>query len=111
MEDPKSEIERIQALGLHGVKIHPDVQQFLLDDERMMPIYATLAEKKLPHAHPLRRLPLPLLTLNASPACSTVSRVLLWWRPISAAGRCGIWRWNICCPAAVIWIPPAPWPS
>lgn len=48
MEDPKSEIERIQALGLHGVKIHPDVQQFLLDDERMMSIYATLAEKKLP---------------------------------------------------------------
>ncbi|MDR2049936.1 MAG: amidohydrolase family protein [Treponema sp.] len=47
MENPGREIERIKSLGLKGVKFHPDMQKFNIDDERMMNIYALL-EGKLP---------------------------------------------------------------
>ncbi|MDR1001223.1 MAG: amidohydrolase family protein [Clostridiales bacterium] len=42
-----NEIERIQALGLKGVKLHPDFQSFNIDDDRMLPMYARM-EGKLP---------------------------------------------------------------
>jgi predicted TIM-barrel fold metal-dependent hydrolase len=41
------EIDRLQTLGLKGVKLHPDFQSFNIDDERMLPIYARM-EGKLP---------------------------------------------------------------
>ena len=47
MEDPRSEIERIEALGLRGIKIHPDTQRFNMDDPKMMAIYEML-EGRLP---------------------------------------------------------------
>jgi predicted TIM-barrel fold metal-dependent hydrolase len=46
-EDPAAEIERLMGLGLKGLKFHPDMQLFNIDDERMMKIYA-LAEGRLP---------------------------------------------------------------
>jgi predicted TIM-barrel fold metal-dependent hydrolase len=46
-EDPGAEIDRLIALGLKGLKFHPDMQLFNIDDERMMKIYA-LAEGRLP---------------------------------------------------------------
>lgn len=65
MEDPLSEIERIQTLGLKGVKFHPDTQKFNMDDDRMFPIYDALRQEKLPilmhcgdyrytYSHPVR---------------------------------------------------------
>ena len=42
MENPQDEIERLSALGLRGVKLHPDIQRFNIDDRRMMDIYACL---------------------------------------------------------------------
>ncbi|MDR1046227.1 MAG: amidohydrolase [Treponema sp.] len=45
MENPGEEIERMRGLGLKGVKFHPDMQQFDIDDERMMKIYALLEGK------------------------------------------------------------------
>ena len=47
-EDVPGELERIKALGLHGIKLHPDYQGFFPDDERMFPIYEKLAELGLP---------------------------------------------------------------
>ncbi len=47
MEDPRGEIERIEKLGLRGVKIHPDTQRFHMDDPKMMAIYEML-EGRLP---------------------------------------------------------------
>lgn len=47
-ENPEAEIARIKALGLRGVKIHPDSQQFNLDDPRMMRIYGMLESAGLP---------------------------------------------------------------
>lgn len=42
-----AEIERIISLGLRGIKLHGDFQEFALDDERAFPIYEA-AEGRLP---------------------------------------------------------------
>lgn len=41
-KEAQEEIERCVQLGLHGIKIHPDVQQFNMDDPRMLPLYDQL---------------------------------------------------------------------
>ena len=46
-ENPGDEIERLTGLGLRGIKFHPDMQRFNIDDDRMMNIYALL-EGRLP---------------------------------------------------------------
>ena len=46
-EDMAADVNEIIALGLKGVKIHPDIQQVKLDDERMLKMYE-LCEDKLP---------------------------------------------------------------
>ena len=38
--EPEKELERAASLGLHGIKLHPDFQQFPIDDRRMWPAYA-----------------------------------------------------------------------
>ncbi len=43
-EDVLEELERIKALGLKGVKLHPDYQGFFVDDEKMFPIYKKISE-------------------------------------------------------------------
>jgi len=47
MENPRDEIERLIGLGLRGLKFHPDMQRFNIDDEQMMDIYAAV-EGRLP---------------------------------------------------------------
>ncbi len=47
-DDPIAEIARIKALGLHGVKLHPDYQLIYPDEERMFPLYEKMAELGLP---------------------------------------------------------------
>lgn len=37
------ELDRIKALGLKGVKLHPDYQRFLVDDPRCIPIYEKIS--------------------------------------------------------------------
>ena len=37
--DIEGELDRIQALGLRGIKLHPDFQCFNIDDDRMIPVY------------------------------------------------------------------------
>lgn len=43
-EDALYELERIKALGLKGVKLHPDYQGFNVDDEKMKPIYKKISD-------------------------------------------------------------------
>jgi len=45
--DIEGETERIISLGLRGIKLHSDFQQFDIDDERAFPIYEA-AEGRLP---------------------------------------------------------------
>ena len=50
-EDVPGELDRIKAGGLHGVKLHPDIQTFLLDDRRAVAMFRAMAERGLP-VHP-----------------------------------------------------------
>ena len=42
-EDALEELERIHALGLKGVKFHPEYQSFFVDDEKMKPLYQKIS--------------------------------------------------------------------
>lgn len=42
--DALSELERLKAAGIQGVKLHPDYQGFFVDEKRMFPIYEKIAE-------------------------------------------------------------------
>ncbi len=41
------ELERMHALGLRGVKLHPEYQDFHVDDPRMRPLYRKIAQLKM----------------------------------------------------------------
>jgi len=41
------ECDRVLELGMKGIKIHPDIQHFTVDDERLFPLYETMASKHL----------------------------------------------------------------
>ena len=47
-ENIEAEVDRILALGLHGVKLHPDFQQFYIDDPDVMPMYRIIEQAGLP---------------------------------------------------------------
>jgi hypothetical protein len=47
LEDWRDEIGRIKKDGLRGVKLHPEYQNFYVDDERMFPIYESLFQEDL----------------------------------------------------------------
>lgn len=47
-EDIKGDIEYLVSLGLKGVKLHPDIQAFKIDDYRCLKIYEICEEKGLP---------------------------------------------------------------
>jgi len=42
-EDVMDELERIKDMGLKGVKLHPEYQNFFVDDEKMKPIYKKIS--------------------------------------------------------------------
>ncbi len=42
--DAIEELERISALGVKGIKLHPEYQQFFVDDEKMKPLYKKISE-------------------------------------------------------------------
>ncbi len=48
MEDPLSRLEQFPAMGFAGVKFHPDMQQFNIDDRHMDPVYAWLQAHRFP---------------------------------------------------------------
>ena len=47
MENPEEEADFIMKSGLHGIKMHPDTQQFAIDDPRLFPVYDQI-QGKLP---------------------------------------------------------------
>ncbi len=47
-EDISADVEEIISLGLHGVKLHPDIQGFKIDDYRCLKIYELCEKEKLP---------------------------------------------------------------
>ncbi|MHB8468675.1 MAG: amidohydrolase family protein [Gaiellaceae bacterium] len=47
-EEPIAEAERCLDRGAKGIKLHPRAQKFLLDDERLAPVFALAAERRVP---------------------------------------------------------------
>ena len=47
-ESPIEEAERCLDRGARGIKLHPRAQKFLLDDDRLAPVFALAAERKVP---------------------------------------------------------------
>lgn len=47
-EDPESDLKELMSLGLKGIKLHPDIQGFKIDDFRMLKIYELCERNKLP---------------------------------------------------------------
>lgn len=43
-ENVFEELERIKELGLSGIKLHPEFQNFFVDDDKMKPIYKKISE-------------------------------------------------------------------
>jgi uncharacterized protein len=47
-EDPIAEAQRCLDRGARGIKLHPRAQRFLLNDERLEPVFALAAERRVP---------------------------------------------------------------
>ncbi len=47
-EGPIEEARRALDAGARGIKLHPRAQKFLLDDERLSPVFALAAERRVP---------------------------------------------------------------
>jgi predicted TIM-barrel fold metal-dependent hydrolase len=46
--DPVEEARRCLDRGARGIKLHPRAQRFLLDDERLAPVFELAAERRVP---------------------------------------------------------------
>lgn len=51
MDGLTEEAERIMAMGLRGIKMHPDSQVFAIDDPRLFPVYEQIQGKLLVMLH------------------------------------------------------------
>ena len=47
-DDVCGELDRIIALGLHGIKLHPDYQGFMVDEDRLDFLYDEIEKRDLP---------------------------------------------------------------
>ncbi len=47
-EDKEGDFEELLSLGLKGIKLHPDIQGFKIDDYRMLKIYELCEKHKIP---------------------------------------------------------------
>ncbi|MEG2429874.1 MAG: amidohydrolase family protein, partial [Oscillospiraceae bacterium] len=43
-ENALDELERIKSLGIKGIKLHPDYQDFMVDEKKLYPIYEKCEE-------------------------------------------------------------------
>ncbi len=96
--DQKGDVEHLLELGLHGVKLHPDIQDFKVDDPKCLAIYALCAERGLPilmhtgdhrydNSNPDRVLPI----LQAYPQLTLIGAHFagwsVWERSVELAGN------------------------
>jgi len=47
-EDMAGELDRAKEMGLVGVKLHPDMQRFAIDDPRAMRLYELMCQRSMP---------------------------------------------------------------
>lgn len=48
IEDIEGELDDIEGRGLRGIKLHPDFQEFQIDDPKMLPFYKAAHRRGLP---------------------------------------------------------------
>lgn len=85
MPDFNSEIDYIESVGLKGIKLHPDTQQFAIDDERLFPAYDRLqgelpllihcGDRRYDYSHPRRLLHI----MNEFPKLQVIAAHLGGW--------------------------------
>ena len=78
-EDQDAVIEEIKSLGLHGIKIHPDIQGFAIDDPRMM----RTGDHRYDFSNPNRLLPV----LKAFPNLTVIGAHFGGWSVWDDAAR------------------------
>ncbi len=103
LEDVEGELDRLMAAGLRGVKLHPDFQHFCLDDEKVVRMFAALAERGLPalihtgdHRYPYSEPARMARVLDQLPDLKVICAHLGGWSVWSdawkvLAGRPGVW--------------------
>lgn len=47
MADPEAELDHIVSIGLPGIKLHPEYQNFFVDAERLFPVYRAVFDRGL----------------------------------------------------------------
>lgn len=67
-ENAVEELLRIKALGLKGIKFHPDYQEFFVNDPAVFPVYAAATKLSLPAAFHAGRDPYSPDTVHCTPA-------------------------------------------
>ncbi len=93
-EDIDGDFDEMLSLGLKGVKIHPDIQKFALDDKRCDRIYARCSEAGIPilihtgdyrydYSNPNRLMPV----LRAYPKLKVVGAHMGGWSVYEEASR------------------------
>jgi uncharacterized protein len=75
-DDPLGEAERALGAGARGIKLHPRAERFRLADERLEPVYALAAERRLPVLTHAGR-GIPALGQDALDICSRHPRLPL----------------------------------
>ena len=114
-EDQKSDVEHLVELGLKGVKLHPDIQRFRLDDERCLKIYELCEERDLvmllhtgdnryDFSNPNRLIPI----LKAFPSLKVIGAHFGGWSIWDEASRklCGTENFYVDCSSSMPWITP-----
>ena len=99
--DPAAEVGRIRALGLHGIKLHPDIQQFDADApeayriyeaaQGALPILMHMGDARFDHSHP-RRLQ---KVLDDFPKLEVIAAHLggwsVWGEALALSRRANVW--------------------
>ena len=114
-EDMRGDFEHLIELGLKGVKMHPDIQQFRIDDPRCMKIYEMCAsagipillhtgDKRYDFSNPNRLLP----AVKAFPNLTFIGAHFGGWSVWDEASRVmsGIDNFYVDCSSSMRWLSP-----
>lgn len=113
-DDLQRDVEEIIALGLHGVKLHPDIQGFKIDDWRCLKIYELCEKAKLPilmhtgdsrydNSNPNRLLPVLDIYTDLTVIGAHFGGWSLWEE--ASKQLCGIPNLYVDCSSSFYWLP------
>lgn len=97
-EDIRSDLRHLRELGLKGVKLHPDIQRFKIDDYRCLKIYELCEQEGLPilmhtgdnrydYSNPNRLLPVMEIYTNLTVVGAHLGGYSIWEEACDKLGR------------------------